>query len=50
MLFRSILAHSGQPRLVTALEVAATIVALCDEAAGALTGQTIVLDAGALRT
>jgi NAD(P)-dependent dehydrogenase (short-subunit alcohol dehydrogenase family) len=46
----AILAHSGQPRLVTAEEVAATIVALCDEAAGALTGQTIVLDAGALRT
>lgn len=46
----AILAHSGQPRLVTSEEVAATIVALCDEAAGALTGQTIVLDAGALRT
>lgn len=46
----AILAHSGQPRLVTAQEVAATIVALCDESAGALTGQTLVLDAGALRT
>ncbi len=46
----AILAHSGQPRLVTAEEVAATILALCDEAAGALTGQTLVLDAGALRT
>jgi 2-hydroxycyclohexanecarboxyl-CoA dehydrogenase len=46
----AILAHSGQPRLVTAEEVAATIAALCDEAAGALTGQTIVLDAGALQT
>jgi len=47
---QAILTHSGQPRLVTADEVAATIVALCDEKAGALTGQTIVLDAGALRT
>jgi 3-hydroxybutyrate dehydrogenase len=47
---QAILTHSGQPRLVTAEEVAATIVALCDEKAGALTGQTIVLDAGALRT
>jgi NAD(P)-dependent dehydrogenase (short-subunit alcohol dehydrogenase family) len=47
---QAILAHAGQPRLVTAAEVAATIVALCDDAAGALTGQTLVLDAGALRT
>lgn len=46
----AILAHSGQPRLVTAEEVAATIVALCNEEAGALTGQTLVLDAGALRS
>lgn len=47
---QAVLAHSGQPRLVTAEEVAATILALCDDRAGALTGQTIVLDAGALRT
>lgn len=46
----AILAHSGQPRLVTADEVAATIVALCDDAAAALTGLTLVLDAGAQRT
>lgn len=47
---QAVLAHSGQPRLVTAEEVAATILALCDDRAGALTGQTIVLDAGALST
>jgi NAD(P)-dependent dehydrogenase (short-subunit alcohol dehydrogenase family) len=47
---QAILTHSGQPRLVTAQEVATTIAALCDDAAAALTGQTIVLDAGALRT
>jgi len=47
---QAILAHSGQPRLVTADEVAATILALCDDAAAALTGQTLVLDAGAVRT
>ncbi len=47
---QAILDHSGQPRLVTADEVAATIIGLCDEAAAALTGQTVVLDAGALRT
>jgi len=46
---QAILTHSGQPRLVTAQEVATTIVALCDDGAGALTGQTIVLDAGALQ-
>jgi NAD(P)-dependent dehydrogenase (short-subunit alcohol dehydrogenase family) len=46
---QAILTHSGQPRLVTAQEVASTIVALCDDGAAALTGQTIVLDAGALR-
>jgi len=46
---QAILAHSGQQRLVTAEEVAATIVALCDDTAGALTGQTIVLDAAAVR-
>jgi NAD(P)-dependent dehydrogenase (short-subunit alcohol dehydrogenase family) len=46
---QAILAHAGQPRLVTADEVAATIVALCEDAAAALTGQTLVLDAGALR-
>lgn len=47
---QAILTHSGQPRLVTAQEVATTIAALCDDAAAALTGQTIVLDAGALST
>jgi len=46
---QAILTHSGQPRLVTAQEVASTIVALCDAGAAALTGQTIVLDAGALQ-
>jgi NAD(P)-dependent dehydrogenase (short-subunit alcohol dehydrogenase family) len=45
---QAILTHAGQPRLVTVEEVAATIVALCDDGAAALTGQTIVLDAGAL--
>jgi NAD(P)-dependent dehydrogenase (short-subunit alcohol dehydrogenase family) len=46
---QAILTHSGQPRLVTADEVAETVVGLCDDAAGAITGQAIVLDAGALR-
>jgi len=47
---QAILAYSDQPRLVTADEVAATIVGLCGDAAAALTGQTVVLDAGAQRT
>ena len=45
----ALLSHSGQPRLVTADEVAATVLALAADAAAALNGQTIVLDAGALR-
>jgi NAD(P)-dependent dehydrogenase (short-subunit alcohol dehydrogenase family) len=46
---QAILTHSGQPRLVTADEVAETVVGLCDDSAAAITGQAIVLDAGALR-
>lgn len=45
----AILEHSGQPRLVTASEVAAAVLALVDEGAGAMNGQAILLDAGALR-
>jgi NAD(P)-dependent dehydrogenase (short-subunit alcohol dehydrogenase family) len=45
----TILAHSGQPRLVTADEVAAAVLALAGDAAATLNGHTIVLDAGALR-
>ena len=46
---RAILEHSGQPRLVTADEVAACVLALVDDAAAAVNGQAILLDAGALR-
>jgi len=46
---RAILEHSGQPRLVTAEEVAAAVLALMDDAAAGVNGQAIVLDAGALR-
>jgi len=45
----TLLGHSGQPRLVTADEVAATVLRLCGDAAATITGQAIVLDAGALR-
>jgi NAD(P)-dependent dehydrogenase (short-subunit alcohol dehydrogenase family) len=45
----AILAHAGQPRLVTAAEVAATVLALMGEDAASLNGQSILLDAGALR-
>ena len=45
----AVLAYSGQPRLVTADEVAVTVLALAGDAAATLNGQTIVLDAGALR-
>lgn len=45
----AVLSHAGQPRLVTADEVAATVLALTSDAAAALNGQTIILDAGALR-
>jgi NAD(P)-dependent dehydrogenase (short-subunit alcohol dehydrogenase family) len=45
----TLLAHAGQPRLVTADEVATTVLSLCGEAAATITGQAIVLDAGALR-
>ncbi len=46
---RAVLEHSGQPRLVTADEVAACVLALVDDAAAAINGQAIVLDAGAFR-
>ena len=45
----AVLEHSGQPRLVTADEVAACVLALVDDGAAAINGQAIVLDAGALR-
>ena len=45
----AILEHSGQPRLVTADEVAACVQALLDDAAASINGQAILLDAGALR-
>jgi 3-hydroxybutyrate dehydrogenase len=44
----AILSQSGQPRLVTSAEVATTVLGLCAATAGALNGQAIVLDAGAL--
>jgi 3-hydroxybutyrate dehydrogenase len=43
----ALLSGSGQPRLVTSDEVAATVLSLCMETAGAINGQAIVLDAGA---
>jgi len=46
---QAVLAHAGQPRLVTADEVAATVLSLCGDAAATISGQAIVLDAGALR-
>ena len=45
----AVLEHSGQPRLVTAEEVAACVLTLVDDGAAAINGQAIVLDAGALR-
>jgi NAD(P)-dependent dehydrogenase (short-subunit alcohol dehydrogenase family) len=45
----AVLEHSGQPRLVTADEVAACVLALLDDGAAGINGQAIVLDAGALR-
>jgi NAD(P)-dependent dehydrogenase (short-subunit alcohol dehydrogenase family) len=45
---QAVLTHSGQPRLVTAAEVADTVVSLCGDAAAGVSGQAIVLDAGAL--
>jgi NAD(P)-dependent dehydrogenase (short-subunit alcohol dehydrogenase family) len=44
----SILARSPQNRLVTPEEVAATVCALCDDAAGAINGEAIVIDGGGL--
>jgi NAD(P)-dependent dehydrogenase (short-subunit alcohol dehydrogenase family) len=44
----ALLSRSGQPRLVTTAEVAETVLSLCTERAGALNGQAILLDAGAL--
>ncbi len=41
---QSILDNAGQPRIVTAEEVAAAVIALCTAAAGAASGQTVVLD------
>jgi len=46
---QTLLAHAGQPRLVTTDEVAATVLSLCGDTAATITGQAIVLDAGALR-
>jgi len=45
----AVLTHSGQPRLVTADEVAVTVLALAGDASATLNGHAIVLDAGALR-
>ena len=45
----AVLQHSGQPRLVTPEEVAGAVLSLCDAGAATITGQAIVLDAGALR-
>ena len=45
----AVLEHSGQPRLVTADEVAACVLGLLSDGAAAINGQAIVLDAGALR-
>ena len=45
----AVLEHSGQPRLVTADEVAACVLALVEDGAAGINGQAIVLDAGALR-
>jgi NAD(P)-dependent dehydrogenase (short-subunit alcohol dehydrogenase family) len=46
---QAVLEHSGQPRLVTADEVAACVLSLVSDGAVAVNGQAIVLDAGALR-
>jgi NAD(P)-dependent dehydrogenase (short-subunit alcohol dehydrogenase family) len=45
----AVLEHSGQPRLVTADEVAACVLGLLSDGATAINGQAIILDAGALR-
>lgn len=45
----AVLEHSGQPRLVTADEVAACVLGLVSDGAAGINGQAIVLDAGALR-
>jgi NAD(P)-dependent dehydrogenase (short-subunit alcohol dehydrogenase family) len=45
----AVLEHSGQPRLVTADEVAACVLCLVSDGAAGINGQAIVLDAGALR-
>jgi NAD(P)-dependent dehydrogenase (short-subunit alcohol dehydrogenase family) len=45
----AVLEHSGQPRLVTADEVAACVLSLVSDGAAAINGEAIVLDAGALR-
>jgi NAD(P)-dependent dehydrogenase (short-subunit alcohol dehydrogenase family) len=45
----AVLEHAGQPRLVSAAEVAACVLALVDDGAAGINGQAIVLDAGALR-
>lgn len=41
---QSILDNAGQPRIVTADEVAAAVIALCTAPAGAVSGQSVVLD------
>jgi NAD(P)-dependent dehydrogenase (short-subunit alcohol dehydrogenase family) len=45
----AVLAHSGQPRLVTSDEVAGCVLSLAGDEAAAINGQAILLDAGALR-
>ena len=44
----AMLAVTRQPRLISADEVAQAVCALCGEAAGAINGQTVVLDGGGL--
>lgn len=41
---QSILESAGQPRIITADEVAAAVIALCTAPAGAASGQAVVLD------
>ena len=44
----SILKTTGQHRLITPDEVAHAILSLCEERAGGINGQTIVIDGGGL--
>ena len=45
---RAVLATTGQKRLIQPDEVAHAVLSLCDDAARAINGQTIVVDGGAL--